>query len=271
MPDPPTDVAASDGAEIPFESKGEGTAVIFIHAGIADRRMWEPQFASVPEGYQFIRLDLRGFGECDLGDSPFSNHEDVLAVLDHVDADRAVVTGSSMGGGIAIDVALTAPERVLGLVLVGAAAPGLDVEEYEPPQYPDLVKAFKSGDLERAARLEAEIWVVGYGRSLPDVDPTLFDRVVEMDEAALANEKRRDELTVLLDPPRASRMGELSVPTLVIVGEHDLPDIRVSADYLAANHSHHGAVVVPGSGHLPSLERPEVFDPALTGFLESFR
>lgn len=271
MPDPNFGVAASSGGSIPYESNGEGTAVIFIHAGIADRRMWEPQFASVPEGFQFIRLDLRGFGDCELGDSSFSNHEDVLAVLDHSGAERAVVVGSSMGGGTAIDIALTAPGRILGLVLVGAGSPGLEVEEYEPPQFPDLVRAYKDGDLDRAAQLEAEIWVVGFGRTLAEVDPTVFDRVVEMDRVALANETRRDELTVLLDPPRASRMGELSVPTLVIVGENDLPDIRVSADHLAANLSHHDVVVIPGSAHLPNLERPEVFDPALAGFLASFR
>lgn len=271
MPDPTSGIAGSSGAAIPYESKGDGTPVIFIHAGIADRRMWEPQFASVPEGFQFIRLDLRGFGDCELGDSPLSNHDDVLAVLDHVGADRAVVVGSSMGGGTAIDIALSAPGRVRGLVLVGAGSPGLEIEEYEPPQFPDLVRAYKSGDLDRAAQLEAEIWIVGFGRTLSEVDPKVFDLVVEMDRAALANETRRDELTIPLDPPRAGRMGELSVPTLVIVGEHDLPDIRASADHLAANLSHHEAVVIPDSAHLPNMERPEVFDRTLAGFLASMR
>ena len=120
------------------------------------------------------------------------------------------------------------------------------------------------------AELEAEIWVLGHDRTLDDVDRKVFDLVVEMDMPILASEKRRDELTVALDPPRLGRMGEISLPVLVVVGEHDLPDVRAAAAHLARTLSHHEAVVIPGAAHLANLEQPEAFNRVLTGFLEAF-
>ena len=270
MTEPNSGLAASGDASIAFESVGDGLAVVFIHAGIADRRMWDPQFAAVPDGFRFIRLDLRGYGQSPLGDSPFFNYEDVIAVLDHLGIDRAVVVGCSMGGGTAFDLALAAPDRVSGLVLIGTDSPGFEPEEYEPPQWPEVVKAFKTGDMERMAELEAEIWVGGHGRSLDQVDRKVFDLVVEMDLPLLLTEKRRDELTVPLDPPRRERMAEISTPVLVVVGEHDLPDVRAAAEHLARTLSHHEAVVIPGAAHLANLEQPDAFNRVLAGFLEAF-
>jgi len=268
--EPRTGFADAGDARVAYESVGDGRAVVFIHAGIADRRMWDPQFAAVPEGFRFVRLDLRGYGSSPLGDSSFSNHQDVVSVLDHLGIDRAVVVGCSMGGGTAFDLALAAPDRVCGLVLIGTESPGFEPEEYEPPQWPELVKAYKTGDLARMAELEAEIWVVGHDRSFEDVDRKVFDLVVEMDMPLLATETRRNELTVSLDPPRGGRMGEISVPVLVVAGEHDLPDVRAAAAHLAEALGHHEAVVIPGAAHLANLEQPAAFNRVLAGFLEAF-
>src|SRR3970282_1845174 len=138
MPESPTGHVPSGCALVPTDTVGEGPAVMFVHAGVADRRMWDPQFAAVPDGFRFVRIDLRGHGSCELGESPFSNHDDVLAVLDHLHIDDA-------------------------------------------------------GDLARVAELDAEIWVVGHGRTVEDVDRRVLDLVAEMDRTAIANETRRAE------------------------------------------------------------------------------
>ncbi len=269
MPDLPDSFAPSGDALIAFESGGEGRPVVFIHAGIADRRMWRHQLSEVPTGFQYVSLDLRGHGATSLTDTRFSNHEDVLAVMDHLDIDAAVVVGCSMGGGTAFDVALASPERVTGLVVIGAGAPGFEVDDYEPPQWPQVLKAYEAGHLARVAELDAEIWVMGYGRGRDEVESDVWDLVVEMDLAILPNEDRRDELLIPLDPPRAERWDEITTPTLVMVGEHDLPDCRQSAELLAEALSDHDPIVVPGAAHLPSLEQPESFNRALLGFLQS--
>jgi pimeloyl-ACP methyl ester carboxylesterase len=262
---------ASGGAHIAYESAGQGVAVVFIHAGVADRRMWRHQLSAVPDGFRFVSLDLRGCGESDLPDEPFSNHDDVLAVMDHLGIDTAVLVGCSMGGGTAIDVTLSAPERVAGLVLIGTGAPGADIEDYEPPQWPGILEAYEKGDFDRAAELEAEVWLVGYGREKDAVNPEAIALLVEMDRALMPNEERRDELGVALDPPRAERMGDIAVPALIMVGEHDLPDVRQAADHLAVTLGDGMAVVIPDAAHLPCLEQPETFNRALFGFLEGSR
>ena len=268
MPALASEYAPSGDARIAYESAGEGRPVVFIHAGIADRRMWRAQLAEVPAGFRYVSLDLRGHGDTNLTEARFSNHEDVLAVMDHLDLDGAVVVGCSMGGGTAFDVALFAPDRVSGLVVIGTGAPGFDVDDYESPQWPEVLKAYEAGDMGRVAELDAEIWVVGYGRTRDQVDPDAIELIIDMDLQILPTEDRRDELLVPLDPPRGERWAEITQPTLVMVGEHDLPDCRQSAELLAGALSHHDAIVVPGAAHLPSLEQPDEFNRVLVGFLQ---
>lgn len=264
---------ASGNARIWYQATGEGDPVLFIHAGICDSRMWDPQFAGRPESHRYIRYDQQGFGRTPLAGDPYTGHEDALAVLDGAGAGSAVVVGCSMGGGTAIDLALAAPDRIRGLVLIGAWSPGFTGPdaEYEPAQWPEVVASFRAGDLDRAAELETEIWVVGVGRARSEVDADLLETVKAMDRQALETEKQREELSRPLDPPAAERMGELIAPVLVMVGEHDLPDIRAAAAHLAAGTGTGAPVVIPGTAHLPNLERPEVFDAALRGFLETTR
>jgi len=270
MSDSASGFAPSGDARIAYESAGEGQSVVFIHAGIADRRMWRSQLAEAPPGFRYLSLDLRGHGATALTEARFSNHEDVVAVLDDLDIDRAVIVGCSMGGGTAFDVALFAPDRVSGLVVIGTGAPGFEVDDYEPPQWPEVLKAYEAGDMARVAELDAEIWVVGHGRTRDQVDPDAIELMIEMDLQILPNEDRRDELLIHLDPPRADRWAEITQPTLVMVGEHDLPDCRQSAELLAGALSHHDAIVVPHAAHLPSLEQPEEFNRVLVGFLQGF-
>ena len=129
MLDSPSGYAPSGDALIAYWSAGQGRPVVFIHAGIADSRMWRHQLDDVPPGFRYVSLDLRGHGATTLTEARFSNHEDVLAVMDYLEIDAAVVVGCSMGGGTAFDLALTSPERVSGLVVIGAGAPGFDVDD----------------------------------------------------------------------------------------------------------------------------------------------
>lgn len=253
---------------ISFREAGEGKPVVFIHAGVADSRMWMPQLEAVPDGYRYVAPDERGFGSTDVGSTQFSSHRDVLTVMDSLGIDRAVVVGASMGGGVALDAAIAAPERVSALVLVGAASPGLEVDPYEPPEWPEAVKAFKAGDMERVAQLDAAMWLAGYGRELGAVDPGLVEAFVEMDLTALRNEAKRDELRTP-GPDRMAGVEEIEKPTLVVVGEYDLPDIREAADHLASRLSDRPAVVVKDAAHLAGFEQPGPFNAALAEFLKT--
>ncbi len=133
-----------------YRENGEGHLVLFIHAGVADSRMWIPQIEAVPDGFHFVAFEQRGFGRSEVGTNEYADHLDALAVLDHFTADTAVVVGCSIGASTALQVTIEAPNRVAGLVLIGANSPGVEPPNgyYEPPQWPKAVKAFAAGDLE---------------------------------------------------------------------------------------------------------------------------
>ena len=109
-----------NGARVHYEREGAGPPVVFLHAGVADSRMWDPQVAEFAKHFDVIRPDQRGFGESDLPPVPWSPVADLVSLIDQLELEPAHVVGCSMGGALAIDFALNHPERILSLVLVGS-------------------------------------------------------------------------------------------------------------------------------------------------------
>ena len=247
-----------------FESLGSGPAVLFIHSGVTDSRMWNHQFEA-PRDQQLIRFDMRGYGRSDLGSETFSNSVDAINVLDDLGIDTAVVVGCSVGGRVALEIAAQVPERVDGLLLIGTDAPGFDPGiDYQSPEWPDVVAAFQADDMVAVAELEAEIWLAGIGRSTADMDPKLVELFIEMDLIALRSESARDELE--RSTPLES-LPKVDIPVLVIVGELDIPQMHAAGSHLAEKLSDQPAVVIAQSAHLPSMDQPEAFNRALEAFL----
>lgn len=260
--------------EAAYGRAGSGPGVVLVHAGIADRSMWDPQLAEFAKAFTTVRYDLRGFGESELGDEEFSYRRDLSALADALDLGSVFVVACSMGGAVALELAIAEPERVAGLVLVGAGTPGVTPDDgyYEPPEWGEVVAAYRSGDIDRAAALEADMWVAGYGRSIAEVNPSVRDAVRSMNRGGVESEAGRGELEQRPDPGVATRLDEVSCPTLVIVGDRDFPDIVWGADYLAKNIAGAGdPVVIPNTAHLPSMEEPAIFNAAVLGFLAQHR
>ena len=251
-----------NGTRVFYLSQGDGPAVLFLHAGVADHRMWRHQVGAFP-GMQTVAFDRRGFGRSQWEAAAFSDLDDSLAVIDHLALSNPVVVGCSVGGSLALRLARARPELVRGLVLVGADAPGFEPERYQSPHWPPAVKAFEAGDLERVAQLDAEMWVVGVGRTRDDVDDDVFHLVQEMDLIPLETETEREKHQ---NDQRLDSLSDLQMPVLVIVGQHDMPDLVESAHHLAARLSDSPVAIIEGSAHLPSMERPEQFNRHLSDF-----
>jgi len=264
-----SDFVTVDSCDIYFETAGEGPAVLFIHAGVADSRMWRDQMG-LP-GHRTITFDQRGFGQTQWVPGPYSNRGDALAMLDHLDVDAAVVVGCSNGGEAAMQLALVAPDRVVGLVLVGTAPRGWEPDGgwAEDPLSDQAVAASKTGDVDRVVDLDAQMWLAGPGRALEDVDTGLVDLFRAMDRVPAATESEREPYVQTLEPPTNEQLDAIAQPTLAIVGEHDYPDLVIAASYLAQRLSDREAVVLNHTAHLPSLEVPDAFNTTLTGFLTS--
>lgn len=114
-----------DGVRLRYERTGRGKAVVFIHGFALDLRMWEPQWTAIAENYQAVRYDLRGFGASDPPDGKTYCHiDDLRALLDALDIERAALVGLSIGGGIAVDFALAYPDRVRGVAALASTLGG---------------------------------------------------------------------------------------------------------------------------------------------------
>lgn len=264
-----TGFVAAGNCRIYYESHGSGPAVLFLHAGVADSRMWRGQLEL--DGHRSVVFDQRGFGETEWAPGDYSNRGDALTVLDHLGIERAVIVGCSNGGETAMQLALIAPERVSGLVLVGAAPRGWEPEGgwEDDPLWDDAVAAFKAGDFERVVELDARMWLAGRSRTLDDIEPELLELFYDMDMTPARTESQRDEYVQILDRPTADRLDEIVAPTLAVVGELDDPDLLTAASYLAERLDGNEVVVIPGAAHLPSLEAPDVFNMVLSDFIAS--
>lgn len=198
----------------------------------------------------------------------FSHHLDLAGLLDHLGIPRATLIGASMGGSVALDFTLAFPERVEALILVDSGLDGYRfADSWLKAQWAESEAARDRGVLEAAAEVETRTWLAGPSRSPADVDGSVWALVRQMVLASYRTPPGLgDELP--LEPPAAERLGEIRAPTLVLVGEHDLPDMHRIAETLAGGIAGAEKAVMPGCAHLPSLERPAEFNRVVASFLD---
>ena len=256
-----------NGTQFYYETAGAGQPVVFVHAGIADRRMWDDQFQTFASHYRVIRYDMRGYGKTPMVAGAFSHRQDLRSLLEFLHIERACLVGCSQGGSTLIDFALEHPESVSALILVACAPHGHEFAGEAPKQWDDMVAAFKQGDFARAAELEVQIWVDGPHRTPDQVDSTIRERVREMDVIALANEASNLGSESALEPAAAHRLADIRAPTLVVLGDLDDPNIVSGGEFLATNIAGAQKVVITGAAHLPNMERPDEFNRVVLEFL----
>jgi pimeloyl-ACP methyl ester carboxylesterase len=261
-------LAELGGARFYYEMAGEGAPLVLVHAGICDSRMWDEQFRAFAESYRVLRYDRRGFGRTETELEPFSHHEDLHGLLSFFGLERPMLVGCSQGGKTVLDLALEHPGTAKALVLVASAVSGFNAAAAFPRQWPELSQADEQGDTERVNELELQIWVDGPRRMAGQVDAGVRERVREMNLVAL---KKGSGLGPELAVERAAaeRLEEISVPTLVVVGDLDTERTLEAADLLAEKIVGAKKVVIPGTAHLPNMERPRQFNREVLSFLNS--
>jgi pimeloyl-ACP methyl ester carboxylesterase len=255
-----------NGAKIYYEETGQGYPLVFIHAGVADRRMWDEQVAFFADHYRIIRFDLRGFGKTSPVPGSFSYRDDLSGLLACLGVERACLIGCSMGGMTAMDLTLEHPEAVEALVMVGSAPWGLDLDVPAPTKFAEAEAAEERQDWERLIELSAQIWYDGEGRGPQDVDPVKREFVKQMQRDALPYRSMPQGQPIPMKPSAAERLDELHVPLLIICGTHDTPYIVAASEYMR-QHVAHAKKVMLDSAHLPGMDRPAQFNRILRDFL----
>ena len=268
-----TQVLNVPGGKIAFEERGRGRPIVFLHEGIADRRMWDREFSHLAGDHRVVRYDLRGYGGSTPATAEFSPVRDLLALLDHLGLKDPLVVGPSVGGKIALDLALAHPKRAAALLLVTPGYSGMDYDhvpggkatfERDETLSKAASDAWAAGRLDEATEHLRQLWASALTGSSLD----LF-RTMVRDNAKEVFEERSGRYETREGEPAAGRLKEVRVPVRILVGDRDNPAMPHLANFLARGIPGAQVQLVPGADHLLNLSRPEAFDTALREFVGS--
>lgn len=257
------------GATLVGLEAGDGLPVVFLHAGVCDRRMWTGQIEAVAAaGWHGIAYDRRGYGESESPDEAFSHVDDLEALLDAFDIHAAVFVGCSMGGGLAVDFALRHPGRVIGLVLMGTSITGAPWSATEEERDIEMAEedAYERGDLDLLNKVQAHEWLDGPRSQSGRVSGAARSLFLDMNMRALS----KTPLTQQEQAPEAwSRVEDVAAPTLLMVGDEDFSALIDRHETLSETMPNAFAVVLEGMAHIPSIERPDMVNSLLMQFLDA--
>ncbi len=255
--------AEINGTKLYYEMRGKGPAIVFIHSGGFDRRIWDDQFFPFSDKYTVIRYDVRGYGKSAMPTKPYSDDEDLYQLLKYLNVQKAHLIGLSMGGRIAIDFTLTHPEMVASLI---AAAPGLSGFPFSPESTIEMMKIVYSIQNDNGSPA-GESWL----RSAY-VSPAMENPAVAAKLRPIAIENSHVWLINFFFPrppfpPAVQRLGEIRTPTLVIRGDRDVKMITDIVETLEKNIAGAKKVIISGAGHMVNVEKPAEFNSVVLDFL----
>ena len=234
--------------------------VLLLHAGIGDRRMWAPQIEALSDaGHRVLAPDLPGFGNAPLEPGTIAYVDHAAALLDGPGA----VVGCSFGGRVALELALAHAELVERLVLIGAGLGRWDWSAKAQAGFAEEEEAIERGELAAAAASQASMWLA------PDAAPAVRELTEAMTIRSYEQQLPLEGQVQAVWPERSAeeRLGEIGVPTLVVLGAEDVEDIAQMAERLVAGIPGARLEEIEGAGHLPSLERPDELNRLLLDFL----
>ncbi|MEI2688883.1 MAG: alpha/beta hydrolase [Anaerolineae bacterium] len=253
-----------NGTRLYCEEAGAGPAVVLIHGFTLDTRMWDDQFLRLAQRCRAVRYDLRGFGRSDAPTGePYSHVEDLRALLDQLEIEQASLIGLSKGGAVALDFALTYPQRVQALALIDTVLGGF-AWSAEGSGRDELVwQEARRGGIPAARQSWLTHPLFAPAMRQPAVAARLRQIVADYSGWHFVNTNPEQGI----DPPAAQRLTELRLPVLALVGELDTPDFRQITAQIGREVPQARALIVPGAGHMVNMEAPEQVTQALLALL----
>lgn len=265
---PQAGMAPVNGTQLYFESLGTGDPVIFIHGLTLDTRMWDDQFGEFAKRHRAIRYDARGFGRSGPVTGPYSIHDDLRGLMDHLGVRRAHLVGLSMGGRYVIEFALLHPERVTSMVVVDAVLPGVPTPAFGR-EMGAVLEAGRNGDVAQAKRLWLGASLFAPANEQPATASRLRRMVEDYSGWHFVNGPGRHEQA--LAPPAAQRLGQIRVPTLVVAGSREIPELISLSERIARDVPGASLAMIPGAGHLSNMEAPAVFNRTVLDWIAARR
>jgi 3-oxoadipate enol-lactonase len=259
-------IPVDPGVRLYVEETGTGPALVLIHGLTLDHRMWADQIAAFAVSHRVLACDLRGFGLSDpaLPDQRYSHAADLKTLLDHLGIERATLVGLSMGGWPAVDFALAYPEATAALILVDSTLYGYAFE----PGYGGRLQALfdtwpRDPSAARAAWLADPLFGGSHG------NPATVARLTQMVEECNAFQLTQPYADPHIQPavPVIDRLGEITAPTLIIVGRADIPDFHHIGRILHESIPGSRYQILENAGHMCNMDDPTTFNASVLSFL----
>ena len=248
-----------DGGKLFYEMAGSGKNIVLLHDGMVNREIWDEQFPLLAKTFSVVRYDRRGYGKSSDPQVKYSHINDLNQLFIHLKIDKAIIFGMSSGGRLAIDFTLTYPEKVNGLVLVGAVVSGFGYTShmdtrgghFNPQKYSDPVKV-------------NEYFIMDDPYEIYSENRAAKEKVMKL----LPNLARQNVVPTQPAGKVAVRsLSEIKVPALILAGEYDIPDVHAHAGVINAGIANSKREIIPRSGHLIPIEQPALFNEAVMNFL----
>jgi pimeloyl-ACP methyl ester carboxylesterase len=263
--DPKSGFVDVDGGRLYYQEAGQGPTVVFLHDGLLHSGTWDEQIAPWSSHHRVVRYDRRSYGRSPAAWAPYSDLDDLLTLLDALAVDRTTIIGASSGGRLAVDFTLAHPERVEALVLVGAVVGGMEYSTHFTAR-----SLRNDGPLHTGDGVQEAI-----ERRIDDPYLTAASSVAaraHIRDILEANPHHLTDSGSYQQQPNfktLDRLGEVQVPTLIVVGEADIPDVHAHAGAFETGIEGAKRVVLPDAGHLVHLETPAAFNELVSEFLAS--
>ena len=239
-----------EGATLAGERRGEDPPLVLLHGMAGERGDWDRLLAALPADYPVVRYDLRGFGQSPSDDREYSHTDDLLALFDALGLERANVLGLSMGGGVALNFALSHPERVSQLILISPAMVGWEWSAEWKGLWREVSRAARDGNLALARERWFQHPMFAVVRE-SDAADELRHAIDAYHGRQWARDPQRMEL------PDVDRLHRLAMPCLLLTGERDVADMRLIADVITGAAPAVTRIDYAGAGHMLHIERPE--------------
>ncbi|NIN92858.1 alpha/beta fold hydrolase [bacterium] len=251
-----------------YEEMGEGLPLVMIHGGGLNHHMWDDQFEVFAEEHRVIRYDARNHGQSAGIPGDFKHYEDLHELLEQLNIEKAAILGLSLGGRIAIDFAIAYPERISAIILVAPGVSGFELKsEIFKENSKRMDEALRAGNVELGVEYFQRSWTDGPYRTPSQVDSAVREKVKTM-ALNTVNKWNPESVAKELDPPAVNRLNEIQAPTLVVVGDLDMPGILEIVQMIKENVAGAETFTIADVAHMVNMEKPEDFNKIVLDFLK---
>jgi 3-oxoadipate enol-lactonase len=251
-----------EGSKLYYEECGSAPqTVVLVHDGVVNSAVWDGVWPEFCKHFRVIRYDRRGYGRSPAATTWYSETDDLLALLHHLKVSRIALVGSSHGGELSIEFTLAHPEMVQQLVLVGAVVSGMPYSQHFLDRGKHAFEVLGKGDVKGAiSEWSKDKYLIAPGNDA--ARKRLFDLL-----SANPQDMQHADYP-LRNKPSLPRLHEIHVPTLILTGDADVPDVHAHAGAIEAGIPNSRRVVVAGTGHIMYLEKPTEFSRLVINFIE---